>query len=195
MTFFFFRLQSSHWSTHFLETILKPIKAKSGPGKLANLVQMVPLSFLLFQGNILIRTCLKGPPSSFLIFCNGMHVNKSRRVPPLTFFGSKRLLREKIFKNFNFFSKIFRAFSALYIAPTVDVLVLLFEPETQNIILQRWWINWVQCCEFLNISLLLIKVRFNLDVKPIVHFAHWVCKWFSFYHSSTKALSNQFFLF
>ena len=38
---------------------------------------------------------------SFLIFCNGMFVNKSRRVPPFTFFGTMRLpLKE------NFFSKI-----------------------------------------------------------------------------------------
>ena len=32
---FFFRLQSSHWSVHFLETFLKPPKAKSGQGKLS----------------------------------------------------------------------------------------------------------------------------------------------------------------
>ena len=43
---------------------------------------------------------------SFLIFCNGMFVNKSRRVPPFTFFGTMRLLlKEKIFQKFQFFSK------------------------------------------------------------------------------------------
>ena len=31
----FFRLQSSHWSVHFLETILKPLEAKSRQGKLS----------------------------------------------------------------------------------------------------------------------------------------------------------------
>ena len=35
VTVFFFRLQSSHWSVNFLETILKPPKAKSRQGKLS----------------------------------------------------------------------------------------------------------------------------------------------------------------
>ena len=43
---------------------------------------------------------------SFLIFCNGMFVNKSRRVPPFTFFGTMRLLLKEIF-----FSKISIFFS------------------------------------------------------------------------------------
>ena len=43
---------------------------------------------------------------SFLIFCNGMFVNKSRRVPPFTFFGTMRLLlKEFFFQKFQFFSK------------------------------------------------------------------------------------------
>ena len=37
--------------------------------------------FGLFFENFLMSP--KGPPSSFLIFCNGMYVNKSRRVPLL----------------------------------------------------------------------------------------------------------------
>ena len=55
----------------------------------------------------------KGPPLSFLKFCNGMFVNKSRRVPPFTFFGTMRLLLKEnfFFKNFNFFpKKVFYAF-------------------------------------------------------------------------------------
>ena len=43
---------------------------------------------------------------SFLIFCNGMFVNKSRRVPPFTFFGTMRLLlKEKIFSKISIFSE------------------------------------------------------------------------------------------
>ena len=69
-----------------------------------------PFHFLLFQGNIQNRTCPKGPqrvpPLSFLIFCNVMFVNKSRRVPPFTFFGTMRLLLKEIFfQKFQFFSK------------------------------------------------------------------------------------------
>ena len=48
----------------------------------------------------------KGPPSSFLIFCNRRYVNKSKRVPPFTFFGTMRhLLKEKNCKIPSFFSK------------------------------------------------------------------------------------------
>ena len=48
------------------------------------------------------------PPSRFLIFCNGMFVNKSRRVPPFTFFGIMRLFfeRKKFSKISFFFQKI-----------------------------------------------------------------------------------------
>ena len=47
------------------------------------------------------------PPLSFLILCNVMFVNKSRRVSPFTFFGTMRLLlKEKLFfEKFQFFSK------------------------------------------------------------------------------------------
>ena len=86
-----------------------------------------PFHFLLFQVNIQNRTCPKGPPFgffselcdffskifkcpqrvpplSFLIFCNGMFVNKSRRVPPFTFFGTMRLLlKEKFFSKISIF--------------------------------------------------------------------------------------------
>ena len=74
---------------HFLETILKPPKAKSGQCKLSP--KGPPFHFLPFQGNIQNRTCLKGSPfglfsalcdfSSFLIFCNRIYVTKSKRVP------------------------------------------------------------------------------------------------------------------
>ena len=48
----------------------------------------------------------KRSPSSFLIFCNGMYVNKSRRVPLFTFFGTMRLfLKEKNSKISIFFQK------------------------------------------------------------------------------------------
>ena len=56
----------------------------------------------LFFENFLMSP--KGPPLSFLIFCNGMFVNKSRRVPPFTFFGTMRLLlKEKIFSKISIF--------------------------------------------------------------------------------------------
>ena len=46
----------------------------------------------------------KVPPSGFLIFCNGMYVNKSRRVPPLTFFGTiQRFFERKKNKKFQDF--------------------------------------------------------------------------------------------
>ena len=83
-----------------------------------------PLSFFTFSRKIQNRTCPKGPPFgffselcdffskiflcpqrvpplSFLTFCNGMFVNKSRRAAPFTFFGTMRLLLKE-----NFFSKI-----------------------------------------------------------------------------------------
>ena len=44
------------------------------------------------------------PPSRFLIFCNRMYANKSRRVPPFTFFSTmQHFSKEKKFKNFKFF--------------------------------------------------------------------------------------------
>ena len=106
-----------------LFTILRRApEAKSAQGK--RTPKGPPFHFLLFQGNIQNRTCPKGPPLwiffgtvrhffenflmspkgppfEFLIFCNGMFVNKSRRVPPFTFFGTMRLLLKE-----NFFSKI-----------------------------------------------------------------------------------------
>ena len=98
---------------------LRPSPAK------ANLVQRVPL--FIFQGNLQNRTCLKGPPFGFfsalcdffsenflmspkgflrvfLIFCNGMYVNKSRRVPLLNFLAlCDFFLNEKIFSKISFF--------------------------------------------------------------------------------------------
>ena len=129
MTFFSFFLQTT------ILTLIGPLftilrrapEAKSAQGKLYS--KGSPLIFLLFQGNIQNRTCPKGPPFgffselcdfskifqcpqrvpplSFLIFCNVMFVNKSRRVPPFTFFGTRRLLlKEKFFsKNSIFFQK------------------------------------------------------------------------------------------
>ena len=121
---FFFRLQSSHWSVHFLQfSILRRAPGPSPP--MANFTPKgTPFHFLLFQGNIQNRTCPKGPPFGFFSeLCdffrkfffrkffsfrkqNGMFVNKSRRVPPFTFFGTMRLLlKEFFFQKFQFFSK------------------------------------------------------------------------------------------
>ena len=148
---FFFRLQYSHWSVHVLEAILKPPNhLRPSPAK-ANVVKRVPLSFLTFQGNIQNRTCLKvpfgffsalcdffsnifmspkGPPSSFLIFCNGMYVKNIQKGPPLTFFGTMWLfLKEKNFQKFQFFSKMFCTVWALDMAPTLDVLVFFYKSE------------------------------------------------------------------
>ena len=67
------------------------------------------------------------PPLSFLLFCNRMHVWKSKRVPSSTFFGTVRHFPEKIFRKFPiFFQKMFCAFWALDIAPTLDVAVFFF---------------------------------------------------------------------
>ena len=100
-------------------------EAKSAQGKLYS--KGSPFHCLLFQGNIQNRTCPKGPPFgffsalcdffskifqcpqrvpplNFLIFCNGMFVNKSRNVPPFTFFGTMRLLlKEKFFSKISIF--------------------------------------------------------------------------------------------
>ena len=104
-----------------LFTILRRAPEASPPK--ANLTPKGPLfHFLLFQGNIQNRTCPKGPPFglffgtvrlffenflmsplSFLIFCNGMFVYKSRRVPPFTFFGTMRLLLKKNFSKISIF--------------------------------------------------------------------------------------------
>ena len=57
------------------------------------------------------------PLSSFLIFCNGMYVNKCRRVPLLHFSALCDFFeRKKFFKNLNFFSNknLLRIFSLRY---------------------------------------------------------------------------------
>ena len=48
----------------------------------------------------------KGPPFEFLLFCNRMHVWKSKRVPSFTFFGTVRHFS----KISSFFPKMFCAF-------------------------------------------------------------------------------------
>ena len=145
MTFFFFRLQSSHWSVHFLETILKPPKAKSREGKLS---QKGP-HFLLFQGNLQNRTCLKVPFGFFwhcaTFFRKFLNVPKGSPLRVFWYFATECMLinpegfpfyifrhyatffeRKKIQK-FQFFFKMFCAFWALDMAPTLDVLLFLFE--------------------------------------------------------------------
>ena len=66
----------------------------------------------LFFENFLMSP--KRPPSRFLIFCNGMYVNRSRRVPsPFYFFRHYATFSERkiFFENFKFFSKkLFCAF-------------------------------------------------------------------------------------
>ena len=57
----------------------------------------------------------EGPLSSFLLFCNRMYVNISKRVPLLHFSTLWYIFRKKMFC----------AFWALDIAPTLDVLVLV----------------------------------------------------------------------
>ena len=117
-----------------LETILKPPEhLRPSPAK-GDLVQRVPpFIFSLFQGNLQNRTCLKGPPldffgtvrlffenflmspkdppSSFLIFCKRMYVNKSKRVPFFIFRRYATIFARKKFKSFKFFSeRMFCAF-------------------------------------------------------------------------------------
>ena len=114
---FFFRLQSSNWSVHFLETILKPPKAPSpSKGPKQTECKGSPFQFLLFQGNLQNRTGLKSPPFDFFfgtvrlfskIFClqrvplsfftffNVIYKSgRDWRVPILTFFGTVRLFFE-----------------------------------------------------------------------------------------------------
>ena len=89
-----------------LFTILRRApEAKSAQGKLYS--KGSPLTFFyFFKETYKTGRAQRVPPLSFLIFCNGMFVNKSRRVPPFTFFGTMRLLlKEKFFQKFQFFSK------------------------------------------------------------------------------------------
>ena len=60
-----------------------------------------------------------------------MYVNKSRRAPLLHFSALCDFFeRKKFFKNFNFFpKKIFCAFRALDMAPTLDVPVLFLSAK------------------------------------------------------------------
>ena len=144
---FFFRLQSSHWSVHFLETIPKPPKAKSCQGKLSP--NGPPFIFLLFQGNLQNRTCLKGPPFGFALGTVRLSFENFLMSPkgPLRFFwyfatecmlinpeGSPCYIfrhyaffwEKNFFRKFTFFSKkMFCAFWTLDMAPILDVLVLL----------------------------------------------------------------------
>ena len=110
MTFFFFRLQSSHWSVHYLETFLKPPNTKSGQGKLSQ--KCTPFIFYFFEETYktgraqrvpplnffgIVPLCFenfsmspKVPSFEFLIFCNILYVNKYKIVPRFTFFDTMR---------------------------------------------------------------------------------------------------------
>ena len=117
----FLRVQFSYWSVHFLKTILKPPMAKSRQVKLSP--KGPPFLFLLFQGNLQNRTCLKCPPLDFfrhsatffeiflifefLIFCNRMYFIKSRRAP-FYFFRHYATFLNCFFKNFKFFYEVKR---------------------------------------------------------------------------------------
>ena len=101
MTFF----SASHWSVHFLETLLEPPNAPSPANKAkANSVQT--------------------------FFKVTYKIGRDYRVPPFDFFDffsalCDIFLKNFFFENFKFFSKkMFCAFWALDIAPTLDVLVL-----------------------------------------------------------------------
>ena len=83
---FFFRLQSSHWSVHFLQSWAEHLRPS--PPKANFTPKGPPFHFLLFQGNIQNRTCPKGPPFGFFsalcdffpkFFC-------LQRVPPFIFY-------------------------------------------------------------------------------------------------------------
>ena len=147
----FFRLQSSHRSVHFLETILKPPKAKSRQGKLSPKGPPFIFTFSrkptkpdvpkgsplwIFFGNVRLffdnfKCPQRVPPSSFLIFYNGMYVNKSRRVPLLhylalcDFFWWKKLFFQGNLQNrtglrsppFWFFSALCDFFSKSFNVP------------------------------------------------------------------------------
>ena len=65
--FFFFRLQSSHWSVHFLQSCAE--HPRPSPPKANFTPKGPPFHFLLFQGNIQNRTCPKGPPFGFFRHC------------------------------------------------------------------------------------------------------------------------------
>ena len=60
---FFFRLQSSRWSVHFLHFCAEHLRPS--PPKANFTPKGPPFHFLLFQGNIQNRTCPKGPPFGF----------------------------------------------------------------------------------------------------------------------------------
>ena len=106
MTFFFFRLQSSHWSVHFLQSWAEHLRPS--PPKANFTPKGPPFHFLLFQGNLQNRTCPKGPPFGFFRHCATFFPNffclqrvprfifyffnvtyktgRAQRVPPLDFF-------------------------------------------------------------------------------------------------------------
>ena len=78
VTVFFFRLQSSHWSVPFSETILKPPEHLRTCPAQGDLEQRVPLSFFHF-------------------FKETYKTGRAWRVPPLDFFSPVRLFFEKFF--------------------------------------------------------------------------------------------------
>ena len=109
-----------------------------------------PFHFLPFQGNIQNRTCPKGTPFGFFRNCatffrKFFNVPKGSPLWVFWYFATECLLinpegspllhfsalcdffwKKNFFKNFNFFpKKVFYAFWALDMAPTLDVLVLL----------------------------------------------------------------------
>ena len=124
MTFFFLQTTILTLIGPLFTILRRAPEAKSAQGK--RTPKGPPYHFLLFQGKYKTGRAQRVPPLSFLIFCNGMFVNKSRRPPPFYIFRhyATSFERNFFFKNFNFFPKMFYAFWALDMAPTLDVLVL-----------------------------------------------------------------------
>ena len=107
----------------------------------------------------------KGPPSSFLIFCNWMYVNKSQRAPFYIFRRCATFPKEIRIENFKFFSKnMFSAFWALDIAPTLDVPVLFSLRQTRS---DEIFVQFVQLNEYLgNASKLAERVPLSVFRSP-----------------------------
>ena len=123
MTFFFSSDYNPHtdrstfYNSQFCAEHLGQVRPRQ------TLLQRVPLSFFSFSRKHTKPDVPKGSPlwiffgtvrlffenffsKFFFRKQNGMIVNKSRRVPPFTFFGTMRLLlKEKFFQKFQFFSK------------------------------------------------------------------------------------------
>ena len=121
VTFFFFRLQSSLWSVHFLEIILKPPTPKAKSGAKANLVQRFPLFFFTFQGNLQNRKGLKESPLSIFfgtvrLFFENFFVAKGPGPPFIFYFFNVTYKNgwDQRVPPFNFFSALWEIFFEIF---------------------------------------------------------------------------------